>query len=173
MTMFKEAADMHIAVPTARFAASARAFCSWAEGEVATPEVDLVAGHLLLARLYADALALSSDATWDGNAPEIAQSLWRARFDRFGSLPVGYYETAFNPLDVGTNETSLGDLSDDLSDIWRDVKQGLLLFDSGEVDGAVHTWYLYFSIHWGRHAASALHVLQCWMDQHRDFDKAG
>jgi hypothetical protein len=160
---------MPIDAATSRFADTVRAFCQWAEGEPASQEAEAETARLYVARLYAQVLELSATASWDGNAPEISHKVWRTMFDRFNSLPVGSYASCFDPLDVSAREVNLGDLGDDLADIWRDLRSGLDLFDAGEVEGAVFEWQLNFRIHWGRHAASALHVLQCWIAQNDHF----
>ena len=48
-------------------------------------------------------------------------------------------------------------ISDDLADIWKDLKQGLLALETGtpEADVVFH-WRLEFTSHWGRHAVDAL-----------------
>ncbi|MES2299485.1 MAG: DUF5063 domain-containing protein [Pseudomonadota bacterium] len=144
----------------ARFAELARAYCHWAEGMPASAQEDAKLARLHLARLYAQALELSEGECGD-DPREISHEAWRCVFERFGALPVNYYGTCFSPSIIPA-ESSIGDLADDLADIWRDLKEGLSLFDAGHVDAAQFEWRLHFNIHWGRHAASALYVLQCW-----------
>jgi hypothetical protein len=55
-----------------------------------------------------------------------------------------------------------GSISDDLADIWRDVKMGLLAFDSGKpkcIKDAVWHWRFSFGSHWGYHVAGAIRAL--------------
>jgi hypothetical protein len=54
------------------------------------------------------------------------------------------------------------DLADDLADIWRDVKSGLLLYRSENPAAASWEWRFHFKAHWGRHATGAMHALQAW-----------
>ena len=64
------------------------------------------------------------------------------------------------------SDPGMGDLSDDVADIHRDLTEGLSLYDqgySGEAEWTFH--HLFF--HWGRHAASATAALQFWLTQHR------
>jgi hypothetical protein len=79
---------------------------------------------------------------------------------------VNYYGEHADPLEIGSGETSLGDLADDLADIWRDLKEGLEVFDTGNPAGAAYHWHEHFTIHWGSHAASALNILQYWIQRH-------
>ena len=51
-------------------------------------------------------------------------------------------------------------LGDDLADIWRDLKQGLLALDAGAPpDDVIWEWRFGFYAHWGRHATEALRAL--------------
>jgi hypothetical protein len=151
------------AVETERFADAARDYCRWAEAAPSAAETDMLIARRHLASLTALALDLP-DAACDANDPvPIPTEAWRSVFKRFGELPVNYYNNCIDPLHAVGAEPSLGDLADDLADIWRDLKGGLLLFDAGQAGAAACAWREGFAIHWGRHAASALFVLQCWL----------
>ena len=52
--------------------------------------------------------------------------------------------------------------ADDLADIYRDLKEGLELYEAGHVAEALWEWSQSFNTHWGRHASSALHALQAY-----------
>ncbi|MDQ1924445.1 DUF5063 domain-containing protein [Massilia pseudoviolaceinigra] len=145
------------------FTESVRAFCRWAEGDLLPGDVQMAVARRHLARLYAQALDLPQrDCDWGDEAAKVSHKAWSAMFKRFGALPVNYYSESTAPLDVSCGETMLGDLADDLADIWRDLKHGLNLLDGGNADAAVFHWREHFIIHWGSHAASALNVLQYW-----------
>ena len=150
----------------ARFADIARAYCHWAEGAPLSEEAEVATARRCLAHLYAAALDLPLPECDDVELGEVGGDAWRDVFERFARLPVNYYEVCFDPLLVPPAAPSLGDLADDLADIWRDVRPGLTLFDAGHTAAAVYEWRLHFNIHWGRHAASALYVLTCWTSQH-------
>lgn len=53
-----------------------------------------------------------------------------------------------------------GSLSDDLLDVYRDLRRGLLIYDAGKVGSAVWEWKFHFTNHWGDHAVDALRALQ-------------
>ncbi len=155
----------------ARFANAAREYCLWAEGEANAGATDMLIARRHLASLISLALDLPN-VTCDVNAPgEISQEAWKLIFKRFGELPVNYYSNCFDPLQESAAELSLGDLADDLADIWRDMKGGLNLFDAGDANAAAFAWCEAFNIHWGRHATSASYVLQCWV-QAKEFGGA-
>jgi len=53
-------------------------------------------------------------------------------------------------------------ISDDLTDVWNDVKKGLSIFDSGKpncIEDAVWNWRFLFGSHWGHHTAGAIWAL--------------
>jgi hypothetical protein len=147
---------------TDRFAELARDYCQWAEGPVASPEIEAKTASRHLARLCSAALDLPATVDWSLAPEGVSQDQWRVVFTRFGALPVNYYSVCFDPTKVPSEEPVVGDLADDLADIWRDLKGGLMLQEAGNPDAAATHWHQTFSVHWGRHAASALYVLQCW-----------
>lgn len=155
-----------MSLATARFADLARAYCQWAEGAPGSERDEALTARLHLARLHAQALELSDSASWNGDAPKISHEAWKATYKRFGALPVNYYGECLHPLEVPASDTALGDLADDLADIWRDVRRGLDVYDAGDIEGATFAWHQSFTIHWGMHAASALYILQCWIREH-------
>lgn len=151
---------------TARFASAARGYCLWAESPPGAGETDMLTARRHLASLIALALDLPDTASGANNTGTISPAAWRSIFQRFGELPVNYYNNSVDPLHACGAEPSLGDLADDLADIWRDLKGGLVLFDEGHVTAAAFTWREGYIFHWGRHAASALYILQCWAQSH-------
>ena len=82
-------------------------------------------------------------------------------FRRGAALPFNYYSKA-DPLEVPTDVVTIGDLADDLADIWRDLMAGLKLYEAGQIEDAATEWKARFDCHWGQHAADALAALQTW-----------
>jgi len=74
-----------------------------------------------------------------------------------------YYWQAFEPFEPEPPEKPVaGSLSDDLADIWRELKVGLLAIDNHADDVTVDVvwhWQSSFEYHWARHAASAISAL--------------
>ncbi len=56
----------------------------------------------------------------------------------------------------------VGDVADDISDIYIDVRRGLDLFDRGLESDALWVWVFNFHIHWGKHATSAIRALHAY-----------
>ena len=154
--------QMTIDPETLRFADSARSFCEWAEGSPGSPKEEALAARRYLASLYGLALNLPESAFGEEDPAGLSDDKWQTVFSRFSALPFTYYSSFFDPSTAVTEEASLGDLADDLADIWRDLKDGLTLFDAGHTGAATFTWRFGFNSHWGRHASSALYALHCW-----------
>lgn len=87
----------------------------------------------------------------------------RQIYARFGSLPLQYYGEVFDTTRVPPEEASVGDLADDLLDIYTDIKAGLLLFGRGHAPEAVFQWRFTWGVHWGRHATSGLRAMHGWV----------
>lgn len=148
------------------FATAVRGFCDWAQSSApaTTKKSEMLIARLHLSRLYAMAVELPQcESEWTDSTLSLEE--WKVVFQRFGQLPVGYYGSVYDPLEVLAGEASLGDLADDLADTWRDLKEGLMLFDAGDLLSAGSKWQESFTIHWGYHAAKALAVVQFWLGQ--------
>ena len=72
-----------------------------------------------------------------------------------------YYREFFDPNPSLEDEAVMGDVGDDLLDIYRDVKAGLVLMDQRKRVDALWHWAFLHRIHWGRHAVGALFALHC------------
>ena len=75
----------------------------------------------------------------------------------------GYWEV-FDPYEEGAPVG--GSLSDDLLDVYGDLRRGLALWEQGGVTkrgelriAAIWEWRFQFEIHWGDHAIDALRAL--------------
>lgn len=146
------------------FSLIAKEYCSWAEGFTVTQEEDGVKEAIVfLVTLYSGALKLLENGC--GNevkAREVTDKEWKVIYTRFGLLPFNHYSASFSPAKLD-GEQCAGDIADDLADIYRDLKDGLWLFENGNVTEAVWEWKQTFTMHWGRHAVSALNALHCYM----------
>ena len=115
-------------------------------------------------RLYAAALELPAKEPGTVEAlNRIDDDAWQRVCQRVGrKLARDCYWEVYEPLEQAQPQSLCGSLSDDLADIWRDVKDGLLSFDSGKqsaVDGAVWHWRFSLESHWGHHAVGAIAAL--------------
>lgn len=111
------------------FAGIARAYCEWVErGHSA--EAREAMDHCLRLLLAAASLRRTDEIdgiSEDGDAPTVV-----APDGRFKKLPFQYYGVVFDPLQVPPEAPVIGDLADDLADIYVDLKSGLLLWGSGK-----------------------------------------
>ncbi len=140
----------------------ARDYCAWAEGTPLSEENELKKAIQLLANLYVSILKLPNNGCGEEiNTTNVTEKEWETIFKRFSSFPFQYYSVFFSP--ENTKEKGvMGDLADDFSDIYRDIKNGLWLYDNGHQTEAIWDWKNNFKTHWGRHVVSALHALHCY-----------
>ncbi len=77
---------------------------------------------------------------------------------RYPSL--GFYSVVMNPLAVGSApEYGVGDVIDDLVDIYQELFPGLELFRAGRRREAVGHWRDGFYMHWDDHAVGAIRAI--------------
>lgn len=144
------------------FAALAREYCSWAQTpSTQTPAEEAMTALRLLVNLYRLALALP-EGEGGSDVESTTQEEWQGVYRRFASLPVDLYSEVFDPLEFPPAEPVGASLGDDLADIYRDLKGGLLLYDRGDLSGATWEWAFHFRAHWGHHATGALYALHAW-----------
>ena len=79
-----------------------------------------------------------------------------------------YYRMVFNPSPLEKDDPVLGDLGDDLEDIYRDIQRGLYLYDGGSTEAAVWHWRFHHQIHWGQHASAAIYALDHYAKERRE-----
>ena len=150
-----------------RFAAAVAAFRDWARG-TDTGEAAVRAALLHITRLYLAALELPA-VRWDEvvNQPEadrVNDTEWRAVYDATARLPLDYYGSVFYPLIVPPEESpSIGSVSDDIADLYRDTVSGLRALEAGLRAVAVWDWKFHFRHHWGKHATDAIGALHAWL----------
>lgn len=135
------------------FAEVARSFCHWAENDELEPD----AAHQHLADLHSSILriVLITPKTSDLPDDHVTHDDWKLVFTRFQALLPTIYRNIYDPLEEEP-KVDVVQLADDMADIYRDVKEGLVLFDKGLFDDANWEWRYNFQIHWGRHLTSAL-----------------
>jgi hypothetical protein len=138
----------------AAFVCAASEYCAFIEEAAMLSVADrmFVARHYLLA-LVAAAIRLPLPEV-PGSAPttDVAPPAnWRG-FD-----PFEIYWDVFDPYEL--SEPVAGSLSDDLLDVYRDLRRGLALWEAGKDGGAVWEWRFHFDAHWGNHATDALRAL--------------
>jgi hypothetical protein len=68
-----------------------------------------------------------------------------------------HYWEVFNPYHL--EEPVGASLSDDILDIYKDVKKGIHLYGKNKHIEAIWEWKFGFEIHWGSHAVDAIRAL--------------
>lgn len=143
------------------FSEIARGFCTWCEN---TPRSATHEGHatVWLCRLQAAALSLPEVGCENSDGlPELpADPLARATTN-LAAFNGYYYRECFDPDPRLSDDPVIGDVGDDLLDIYKDLRAGLVLFDGGKTTDALWHWSFLHRIHWGRHAVGAIFALHC------------
>lgn len=110
-------------------------------------------------RLYDCALLLpTTELTTGESLDRIPHPDWEAVRKRISERLQRDYWQIFEPLEVEPPAPVAGSLSDDLADIWRELKMGLLAMDNthGVDTTVVWHWRFSFESHWAQHAAGAI-----------------
>lgn len=141
--------------PMTAFVAQAREYCSSVERAAALPLPErLAVTRLRLLALYTAALDLPSVEPSDELACEHEPHI-PTNWPGFGEHDA--YLEIFDPY---IDEPPVGgSLSDDVCDVYLDLRRGLWLWDAGRTDDAIWEWRFHFEHHWGDHAIDALRAL--------------
>jgi Domain of unknown function (DUF5063) len=138
------------------FADIAYKYCIWAESELRQPQEEMQNARQLLAELHLVVIGLPNLEIIEKaceNADRIRNDKGSGIFQKFSNLPIKSYWDVFNPLE--DTDPIVSSLADDLTDIYLDVKKGLVLFESSYPWDAAWEWRFNFQIHWGRHLVGA------------------
>ena len=137
--------------PVEDFFSSAVNYCSLVENfNSAETQNKLKTLLVSLLDLYTKALYLPEIEPENDNPTDL--EVFKIEFNEFGQ----YWEV-FNPYSL--EEPVGASLSDDISDIYQDVKRGILLYEQKEQTQAIWQWKFHFDIHWGNHAVDAVRAL--------------
>ena len=102
--------------------------------------------------LYTRAISLPEVEPIESKVPTYKIEIPQINFKQWDE-----YWIIFDPFH---NEKPVGcSLADDVLDIYRDVKEGLILYQRNEKRRAIWDWKLNFEIHWGNHAVNAIRAL--------------
>ena len=74
-------------------------------------------------------------------------------------LPFQYYREVYEATDLKSDESSLGELYDDVADIYGNLSEGLFVYENDSPSEAERYWRQSFRYHWGEHATGALRAL--------------
>jgi hypothetical protein len=133
------------------FAATARRFIQLVENSEPLGREGFVREvQPLVLDLYVSAISLDGGDPADDTEPpaSISADDWWTLFQRL-QRQLGDFDSVAG-----------GSLSDDIADIYRDLRDGLIPYDAGDTGEALWNWRTDFESHWGRHAAHAIYALQ-------------
>jgi hypothetical protein len=150
------------------FAQEATRFQRWARVELDEGGASAGLALMRVTRLYLAALLLPppwGDGRSCASVECVDDAEWRLVYTSAGRLPVDDYGEQFDPLVVPPDEPTIGRLSDDIADIYRDVVSGLRDYEAGRHSEAVGAWAFGFRHHWGAHATGAIRALHAWLTQ--------
>ena len=143
------------------FAADAELYVHWFDQAVSdeTTNISLRKLHEVLGLLQAAAARLTGVAPGDEADLDFENKRGSVEILR-KKLPVDAYAVVFDPLEYEPAEVNLptpimATISDDLSDIYRDLMEGLVLFRNGQIENALWQWRFAYYSHWGRHLSHA------------------
>lgn len=146
------------------FSKIVRRYCDWAENSSVEVNNDMQTAQKILAELCLSVLDLPDDEFEDDvEIKDVSTEEWKAVMGKFSNLPINEYLMVFDPTKAEENETVFALLSEDLADIYRDIKRGLLFYDAGHISEAIWQWKFNFKIHWGRHLFSAQKAIYSWI----------
>jgi len=136
-------------------------FCTWCEGDGLGPAPEAAVARWL-ACLYSAALSLpASGPESEKDLPDLPVAQLARAEANLAMFYGWYYREHFDPDPALDDEPCVGDVGDDLMDIYKDLKSGLLAFNSGDAPAALWHWSYLHKVHWGRHAVGALFALHC------------
>src|SRR5213078_2132050 len=162
--------------PVTAFVEIAREFCRLIEGHRRGSRKSFLRQiSTTLPRLYAGAVHLPrTSSSRRVRARRISSKEWQTLFMSLGrklGRECCYWECS-NPY--VREELMAGSLADDFADIYRDIKPGLLSYETGgstSQEAAVTEWRSGMLSHWGQHATGALRVLHHLRSERRLTDQ--
>ena len=149
-----------------KFAIAARQFCEWAESDYPVNSQTLKQALELMTELFLLGLRLADEfEEIDEDSPPVgsADDKTRMVYSQASKLPLTHYSEVFNSNVVPPEDPVIGDLADDIADIYQDLRRGLDLLEAGHTVHAVWKWVFHLRCHWGEHATSAIRALYWYL----------
>jgi Domain of unknown function (DUF5063) len=155
-----------------RFSATANQFCSVVDSASGLDRTELLSKlYRILPALIGEAIGLPDVSRDDDDELEgkskrgsflingLSEQEWGKLYnflkEKLGDWDL--YHQVFDPTE--DSEAIFGTLADDIADIYRDLKHGLVFRETHQSlpdEDAIWTWHLLFYSHWGDHAMHAL-----------------
>lgn len=163
--------EWHVQPEINAFVDATQAFCHLVTTPTSHPSSWLPSLRATTLGLYAAGLVLPDVAVEHFNmdseaAYRVSEEEWRTVWRGLGDRLAG--QQWYRPLVPGitspddAGDVGIGDLADDLADIYRDLTPGLRYWQTGAEQGRVGIvwqWKQDFTLHWGNHAIAALSLL--------------
>jgi hypothetical protein len=133
-------------------------YCEWVESQ---NHDALKARQLLLSLMTSIPYLVASESEQQGNQeyPWRSHDEWKATHKCFADFPFQYYRLIFAPLTLDDEVPVIGDIHDDLADIYGELWHGLQALNHNDGVYAVRYWRETYVQHWGHHASAALYAL--------------
>lgn len=155
---------MSQADPVEQFAERARQFREWVLSGTDTGSVAAQRALRLVSALYAAGLELPQpDRDYPVAEGAGGPSPKEVYSNLAGRLPIQNYGEVLDPLLVPSDGSGIGDVADDIADIFGHVDRGLRWLEAGNSPEAVVEWGYWLPRHWGDHATSAMRAIHCWL----------
>ena len=155
-----------------RFSVIANQFCSVVDSASSLDRMELLSRlYPILPALISEAIGLPEISSSDNDELQGKSKLGSFRISGLSEQEWGklynflkeklgdwdLYHQVFDPTE--DSEAVFGTLADDIADIYRDLKGGLVFRETHQGlpdEDAIWTWRLLFYSHWGKHAMDAL-----------------
>ncbi|WP_199621367.1 DUF5063 domain-containing protein [Paenibacillus alkalitolerans] len=139
-------------------------YCRYVEDLENITEYSFVVDLLsILSSLYNEALLLPEVMPSDKEGVVVMDSEIKTRVYLDIAKKLEGYRFYFTVLDMfESEEAGYADLADDLTDIYKDIKEAMIIYEMGNDEDRLHAiWTLKFTFkaHWGYHLLDALKAL--------------
>src|SRR5579862_327014 len=163
-----------------RFGTVAKEFCSAVDSAsrvdrlTLLTEVYKVLPTLINEAIRLPATELSDDDVTEENGKSLSHPRTRLTDEQWQQLysllkeKLGDWDLYFlNVTPTTDKEAVCGSLADDMADIYRDVKEGLVLKEMhlAQPEDVIWNWRLLYCSHWGKHAIDALLTIHFRLQQ--------
>jgi hypothetical protein len=164
-----------------RFGSVAQRFCSVVDSAPNLDRIELlVQVYRTLPQLIGEAISLPQVELSDDESQEeerrkslarararLSDAQWAQLYDFLKEKLGGWnlYWQVFDP--TKNSEAVHGSLADDIADIYRDLKEGLVLSEAQQAlpEDNIWEWRFGFYSHWGKHAIDALRTIHFLLEE--------
>ena len=148
-----------------QFRQAAEVFCALVESDGPFGPGELLRFRDLLLRLllHLPAVEAAQDLELDYDCSRPGAEAHALLVKKLNGFPFERYREVFDPHDAeATDEPVVSLLSDNLADIYGDLRGGLELARAGQLGAACAEWAQMYRFHWHRHALGALTAIESW-----------